>query len=145
MLDEAALAAAPAWVSRAVARAAERAARADQRRIGGPPAGGRYGEPPAASSWQPSGTPWEQPPSLDTQNAPPWRGQPATTRPATTRPATTRQGSRPRRRKGRLIWMLILLFVLFFNTVNSCVRSQLDNIHRAPSPTNQAPAPQPGD
>ena len=136
--DERVLAAAPPWVSRAVARAADRAARADGRRYGRPPAGGRYGEPPAASSWQPGGAPRQQLPSLDSQNAPPRWSRPATTRPGGV------PGRRPRRRKVRLIWVLVVLFVLFFNTVSSCVHNQIDNIQRAPLPTYQAPGPQPG-
>jgi hypothetical protein len=134
-IDEAAiLAEAPAWVSRAVTRAAERAAGAEAkragaeaRRYGGGPTGSRYGGPPPTSSWQ-------QPADVASPQQRP-AGQPT--------PYQRRQRPRGRRRSARLIWVPILLFILFFNTVSSCIRTQLDGVTRnpTPAPTYQVPTP----
>ncbi|HVQ93090.1 MAG TPA: hypothetical protein VMU51_18785, partial [Mycobacteriales bacterium] len=124
VIDEQLLAAAPAWVTRAVTRAAERAAKSDARQLGGPPTGSRYGGPPAASSWP----------------------APAETRPPLAGPyqRASRQRTARRRRPARWIWVLVLLFILFFNTVSSCIRTQVDNVTRNPAPTYEAPLPPPG-
>jgi hypothetical protein len=125
VIDEQLLAAAPAWVTRAVARAAERAAKSDARQLGGPPTGNRYGGPPAASSWPAPA------PAAPLKPAPGQR--------------TSRQRAGRRRRPARLIWVAVLLFILFFNTVSSCIRTELDGVTRNPAPTYKAPLPPPGE
>jgi hypothetical protein len=40
-----------------------------------------------------------------------------------------------------MLWLVVLLFVLFFNSVSSCIRNQLDQAPRSPSPSSQGPLP----
>jgi hypothetical protein len=124
-LDEAALASAPAWVTRAISLAAERAAADPEKHLRyaalqafvGGPAGQTGG---AGSAGQPPGV----------------------TRPARpSRPPAARPG---RRRKVRFIWVFVLLFILLFNTVSSCVRTEINHINRAPTPAPSYQIPEPG-
>jgi hypothetical protein len=39
----------------------------------------------------------------------------------------------------RLVWLLILLFVLFYNNVSSCLRNQFDRGPSAPLPSMHTP------